>query len=81
MPEYRHARGKRYALNTILTLAVAARLAGYVRHLPRNLACLSNAAIAIVRCDGRFRYIPEANRRYAARAQEALDAIMIAPIG
>ena len=29
VPEYRHARGKRYALNTLLTLAVAARLAGY----------------------------------------------------
>ncbi len=29
VPEYRHARGKRYALTTILTLAVAARLAGY----------------------------------------------------
>ncbi len=57
------------------------RCRAYVRHLPRNLACLSNAAIAIVRCDGRFRYVPEANRHYAARAQEALDAIMIAPIG
>ena len=43
-------------------------------------ACLTNAAIAIVRCDGRFRYLPEANRHYAARAQEALDAIMTAPI-
>ncbi len=29
VPEYRHARGRRYPLNTILTLAVAARLAGY----------------------------------------------------
>ena len=45
----------------------------YVRHLPRNLACLTNAAIAIVRCKGRFRYLPEANRHYAARAQDALD--------
>ncbi len=57
------------------------RCRAYVRHLPGNLACLSNAAIAIVRCDGRFRYVPEANRHYAARAQEALDAIMIAPSG
>ena len=56
------------------------RCRAYVRHLPRNLACLTNAAIAIVRCDGRFRYLPEANRHYAARAQEALDAIMTAPI-
>ena len=55
------------------------RCRAYVRHLPRNLSCLTNAAIAIVRCDGRFRYLPEANRHYAARAQEALDAILIAP--
>ena len=56
------------------------RCRAYVRHLPRNLACLTNVAIAIVRCNGRFRYLPEANRHYAARAQEALDAILIAPI-
>ena len=56
------------------------RCRAYVRHLPRNLACLTNVAIAIVRCDGRFRYLPEANRHYAARAQEALDAVLIAPI-
>ena len=43
-------------------------VAGRLRHLPRNLACLTNVAIAIVRCDGRFRYLPEANR-YAARAR------------
>ena len=55
------------------------RCRAYVRHLPRNLACLTNVAIAIVRCDGRFRYLPEANRHYAARSQEALDAILIAP--
>ena len=55
------------------------RCRAYVRHLPRNLACLSNAAIAIVRCKGRFRYLPEANRHYAARAQDALDAILNTP--
>ena len=55
------------------------RCRAYVRHLPRNLACLTNVAIAIVRCSGRFRYLPEANRHYAARAQDALDAILIAP--
>ena len=54
------------------------RCRAHVRHLPRNLFCLTNAAIAIVRCDGRFRFLPEANRHYAARAQEALDAILIA---
>ena len=55
------------------------RCRAYVRHLPRNLACLTNVAIAIVRCSGRFRYLPEANRHYAARAKDALDAILIAP--
>ena len=38
------------------------RCRAYVRHLPRNLACLTNVAIAIERCSGRFRYLPEANR-------------------
>ena len=55
------------------------RCRAYVRHLPRNLACLTNAAIAIVRCKGRFRYLPEANRHYAARAQDALDTILNVP--
>ena len=56
------------------------RCRAYVRHPPRNLACLTKAAIAIVRCNGRFRYLPEANRHYAARAQEAHGAILIAPV-
>ena len=47
--------------------------AGY---LPQNLAALSNAAISIVRVMGRFDYIPRANRRYAARPQDAPDAIL-----
>ena len=55
------------------------RCRAYVRHLPHNLACLTNAAIAIVRCKGRFRYLPEANRHYAARAQDALDTILNVP--
>ena len=55
------------------------RCRAYVRHLPRNLACLTNAAIAIVRSDGRFRYLPEANRHYAARAQDALAVILNTP--
>ena len=45
-------------------------------HLPQNLAALSNAAISIVRVMGRFDYIPQANRHYAARPQDALDAIL-----
>ena len=36
------------------------RCRAHVRNLPRNLSCLTNAAIAIVRCDGRFSYMPEA---------------------
>ena len=55
------------------------RCRAHVRNLPRNLSCLTNAAIAIVRCDGRFGYMPEANRHYAARAQEALDLILVPP--
>ena len=53
------------------------RRRAYVRHLPRNLACLTNAAI--VRCKGRFQYLPEANRHDAVRAQDALDAILNPP--
>ena len=49
-----------------------------VRHMPRNLACLSNAAVSIVRLTGTFRYLPEANRHYAARPQDALDAVLTA---
>ena len=48
-------------------------------NLPRNLACLTNAAISIVRHEGRFEYLPPANRHYAARPQEALDAVMNPP--
>ena len=46
----------------------------YVRY-----GSLANAAIAIVRCKGRFRYVPEANRHYAARIQDALDTILTPP--
>jgi len=48
----------------------------HVRCMPRNLSCLTNAAIAIVLCGGRFQYIPQANRHNAARPREELDAIM-----
>ena len=46
------------------------------RHLPRNLAALSNAAISIVRVLGRFRHIPPAHHHYAARPHDALDAVL-----
>ena len=48
----------------------------HVRHTPHNLACLSNIAIAIIRLDPRFDYVPQANRYFANREQEALDAIL-----
>ena len=52
-----------------------------VGNLPRNLACLTNAAISIVRHEGRFAYLPPANRHYAARPREALDAVLNPPSG
>ena len=51
----------------------------WVRDLPRNLACLTNAAISIIRCQPTFRWVPVANRHYAARAQEALDLLLAPP--
>ncbi|MDE0049720.1 MAG: hypothetical protein OXN86_06985 [Chloroflexota bacterium] len=41
--------------------------------------CVTNAAIAIVRCDGRFHYQPEASRNYTSCAHDALDTIQFAP--
>ena len=55
------------------------RCRAHGRRLQRNLSCLTNAAIAIVRSNGRFRTMPTANRRYAARAGEAIDAILDSP--
>ncbi len=52
-----------------------------VGNLPRNLACLSNAAISIVRHGRRFEHLPPANRHCAARPQEALDAVLDPPSG
>ena len=51
----------------------------YVRDLPRNLACLTNTAISIVRCQSDFQYLLEANRHFAARPQEALDLLLSPP--
>ena len=53
------------------------RCRAHVSHL--KLPCLTNVAIAIVRCTGRFRHLPEANRHHAARAEEALDLILLPP--
>ena len=57
------------------------RCRAHVGNLPRNLACLTNAAISIVRHQGRFKHLPPANRHYAVRPQEALDAVLKPPPG
>ena len=48
----------------------------HVRHTPRNLASLTNAAIALIRLHGRYKSIAKANRYFARRSQEALDAVI-----
>ena len=47
-----------------------------VARLPRNLACLSNAAISIVRMRGQFQHQPQAHRHYAAHQADALREIL-----
>ena len=49
------------------------------RRLPCNLACLTNAAISIVRLNRRFSHLPQANRHYAARQGEALREVVRTP--
>ena len=44
--------------------------------LPRNLACLSSAAISILRLRGRFDGQPQGHRHYAAREREALREVL-----
>ena len=48
-------------------------------HLPRNLACLTNLAISIVRIQGRFDFLPQAHRHYARRPQDALGRLLELP--
>ena len=48
-------------------------------HLPRNLACLNNLAISIVRIQGRFEFIPQAHRYYARRPQDAVRQLLEPP--
>ena len=48
-------------------------------HLPRNLACLTNLAISIVRIQGRFDFLPQAHRHYARRPQNALGRLLESP--
>ena len=82
VPEYRHARGKRYALNTILTLAVAARLAGYrgVNAFAQFAALLSQnqlKAVGAFFSPSKQRYTPPAITTFhnvlAALPPETLD--------
>ena len=46
-----------------------------VKHMRRNLACLTSAAISIIRVQGKFNEIPQANRHYAAKQREAVAAV------
>ena len=52
------------------------RCRAYVRKLPQNLAALTNAAVSMVRCRTSFRYLPVANRHFAARTDEAFQLIL-----
>ena len=45
------------------------------KSLRRNLASLANAAISIVRLDGRFPYMPQVHRHFAARQGDAMSQI------
>ena len=45
------------------------------KRLRRNLACLANAAISIIRLDRRFAYVPQAHRHFAARQGDAMRQI------
>ena len=51
------------------------RRRNHVKTLPRNLACLRNAAISIVRLRGELHYLPQAHRHYAARHQHAIREV------
>ena len=55
------------------------RCRAYVRDMPRNLACLTNAAISIIRCQTDFPFVPRANQHYAYEHQEALDRLLNPP--
>lgn len=50
-----------------------------MRDLPRIRACLTNAAISIIRCQSGFRWVLVAKRHYTARPQAALDLVLVPP--
>ena len=51
------------------------RCRAHAGYTARNLSCLSNIAIALIRMQGRFAYIPEANRYYSGQREAAIDLI------
>ena len=51
------------------------RRRNHVKNLPRNLACLRNSAISIVRLRGQFNHLPQAHRHYTARQQDAIREV------
>ena len=52
------------------------RCRAYVRDMPRNPACLTTAAISIIRCQTDFPFAPRANQHYAYKHREALDLLL-----
>ena len=48
-------------------------------HLPRNLACLTNLAISLVRIQRRFDFLPQAHRHYARRPHDAVRQLLEPP--
>ena len=57
------------------------RCRAHKKQLPRNLACLSNIAISIIRCSKKFngKSIPEANRYLSNQHHEAINAVLNPP--
>jgi len=50
-----------------------------VSELPRNLACLTNEAISIIRCQSGFAYVPQANRDAVGRKARRVSLAVSAP--
>ena len=55
------------------------RYRAYVRDMPRNPACLTNAAISIIRCQTDVEFVLRANQHYAYEHREALDLLLNPP--
>ena len=53
------------------------RCRAYIGSVPRNLACLTNFAISIIRVRNQFKFVPQANRHYADQKQKALEEILL----